>query len=73
MCNPPYGERIGEGKELRGLYGLLGEVFARCRGWTAYVFTGNPRLAAAIGLTPAGEVPLYNGKIPCRLLKFELR
>jgi len=71
LCNPPYGERLGEEKELRGLYRLLGEVFCRrCPGWTAYVFTGNPRLAAAIGLTPAAEVPLFNGKIPCQLLKF---
>jgi putative N6-adenine-specific DNA methylase len=74
LCNPPYGERIGEEKNLFGLYRLLGEVFVqRCPGWTAYVFTGNPRLAAAIGLTPAAEIPLYNGKIPCRLLKFEPR
>ncbi len=73
VCNPPYGERIGEEKNLFSLYRLLGEVFAqRCAGWTAYVFTGNPRLAAAIGLMPAAEIALYNGKIPCRLLKFEL-
>jgi putative N6-adenine-specific DNA methylase len=73
LCNPPYGERIGEEKDLRGLYRLLGEVFPqRCPGWTAYVFTGNPRLAAAIGLKPAEETPLFNGKIPCRLLKFEM-
>jgi putative N6-adenine-specific DNA methylase len=73
LCNPPYGERIGEEKNLYGLYRLLGEVFSqRCAGWTAYVFTGNPRLADAIGLTPVAEVPLFNGKIPCRLLKFEL-
>jgi putative N6-adenine-specific DNA methylase len=71
LCNPPYGERIGEEKNLFGLYRLLGEVFAqRCRGWRAYVFTGNPRLAAAIGLTPKSETPLYNGKIPCRLLQY---
>lgn len=73
LCNPPYGERIGEEKNLFSLYRLLGEVFVqRCRGWTAYVFTGNPRLAAAIGLTPVSETPLYNGKIPCRLLKYVL-
>jgi putative N6-adenine-specific DNA methylase len=73
LCNPPYGERIGEEKDLFGLYRLLGEVFAqRCPGWACYVFTGNPRLAGAIGLTPATEVPLYNGKIPCRLLEFDL-
>src|SRR5579875_2919176 len=35
LCNPPYGERIGEEKDLYGLYRLLGDVFARrCAGWT---------------------------------------
>ena len=28
LCNPPYGERIGEEKNLFRLYRLLGEVFA---------------------------------------------
>jgi putative N6-adenine-specific DNA methylase len=73
VCNPPYGERIGEERELRGLYRLLGDIFREhCSGWTAYVFTGNARLAAAIGLEPAEQTPLFNGKIPCRLLKFAL-
>src|SRR5207253_5932106 len=32
VCNPPYGERIGEERELMTLYRTLGEVFAqRCR------------------------------------------
>jgi putative N6-adenine-specific DNA methylase len=74
LCNPPYGERLGEEKSLLGLYRLLGEVFReRCAGWEVHVFTGNRRLAAAIGIEPAAEVPLYNGKIPCRLLRFTLR
>jgi putative N6-adenine-specific DNA methylase len=69
LCNPPYGERIGDERQLVGLYRALGEVFARCRGWACWVFTGNARLAKAIGLEPAEEVPLFNGKIPCRLLR----
>jgi putative N6-adenine-specific DNA methylase len=74
LCNPPYGERIGEEKELRSLYEALGRVFQQhCRGGTAYVFTGNASLAKEIGMTPAEQVPLFNGKIPCRLLKFDLR
>jgi putative N6-adenine-specific DNA methylase len=73
ICNPPYGERIGEEKELKGVYRDLGQVLReRCAGWTACVFTGNPRLAAAIDLEPAEQVPLFNGKIPCRLLKYNL-
>jgi putative N6-adenine-specific DNA methylase len=72
LCNPPYGERIGEEKELRGLYETLGDVFReRCAGWRCFVFTGNPRLARCIGTKPAEEWALWNGKIPCRLLRFE--
>ena len=73
MCNPPYGERIGEERQLRFLYRALGELFRqRLAGWSCFVFTGNPRLAQEIGLDPASETPLYNGKIPCRLLRFQM-
>src|SRR5207245_10833999 len=73
LCNPPYGERIGEEKELRVLYQTLGEVFrTRCSGWTAFVFTGNASLARHINLDPTAKIPLFNGKIPCRLMKFTL-
>jgi putative N6-adenine-specific DNA methylase len=73
VCNPPYGERIGEEKELRGLYRSLGEVFRHCCvGWKAFVFTGNAGLARQIGLEPSQRIPLYNGKIPCQLLRFDL-
>jgi putative N6-adenine-specific DNA methylase len=74
LCNPPYGERIGEERELRPLYRSLGQVFAeRCAGWTAFVFAGNPMLADAVGLRPSAQIPLFNGKIACRLLRFEPR
>ncbi len=74
LCNPPYGERLGEEREHRDLYAQLGSVFAeRCRGWTACVFTSSPMLAEAIGLKPDEQVPLFNGKIPCRLLRFEMK
>jgi putative N6-adenine-specific DNA methylase len=73
LCNPPYGERIGEEAELQGLYRSLGEVFrTRCAGWRVFVFTGNARLARQIGLPVAEQVPLFNGKIPCRLLRYEV-
>jgi putative N6-adenine-specific DNA methylase len=71
LCNPPYGERIGEEAELKDLYRTLGEVCGRLpSGWRMCIFTGNARLAGQIGIKPAKEVPLMNGKIPCRLLFF---
>jgi putative N6-adenine-specific DNA methylase len=71
LCNPPYGERIGEERELGGLYQTLGQVLReRCGGWSAWVFTGNRSLAQEIGMEPARQVELFNGKIPCRLLQY---
>jgi putative N6-adenine-specific DNA methylase len=53
------------------VYELLDEVFRqRCAGWRCWVFTGNPRLAQRIGLDVLDEIPLYNGRIPCRFLQF---
>ncbi len=74
VCNPPYGERIGEEKELKSLYQALGEVlYQRCPGWRAFVFTGNARLARELGMRAVRAVPLMNGKLACQLLEFDLR
>ncbi len=68
LCNPPYGERIGEEAELRPLYEAIGRVFEeRCRGWNCAVFTGNDRLARLIRIPVREAVSFWNGKIPCRL------
>jgi putative N6-adenine-specific DNA methylase len=78
VCNPPYGERLGTEAELKGLYSTLGEVLhERCRGWQAFVFTGNLSLAAHLvpphaGRAPVERRPLFNGRIPCQLLHFDL-
>jgi len=71
LCNPPYGERIGEEQELVGLYRKLGEVIRdRFAEWSVWVFTGNARLANEIGLPRMEDVALFNGKIPCWLIRF---
>lgn len=73
VCNPPYGERIGEEAELEGLYETMGKVFReRCSGWNVCVFTSNPHLARCLGMKPETETPLFNGRIPCRLLRFAI-
>ena len=73
ICNPPYGKRIGDVQELTALYKLLGDVFKqRFKGWTAYVLTGNKELAKKIGLRASRRIPIYNGSLPCTLLKYEM-
>ncbi|MCI0640437.1 MAG: THUMP domain-containing protein [Gemmataceae bacterium] len=72
ICNPPYGERLGETKDLYKLYQKLGEVFReRCAGWRLFVFTGNAALARRIGMKPKNRTQLFNGRIPCQFLEFE--
>lgn len=74
ICNPPYGERIGEEKEWFGLYAKLGEVIrTHWPGWRLLVFTSNDQLARRVGLPVRGRVPFFNGKLPCHLWEFESR
>jgi len=73
ICNPPYGERIGEEAKLEAFYGKIGDTLKQnWKGWTAWVFTGNLALAKRIGLKPSRRIVLFNGPIECRLLKYEL-
>jgi putative N6-adenine-specific DNA methylase len=73
ICNPPYGKRMGDEQELKSLYKALGDVFKqRFKGWTAYILTGNRELAKHVGLKASRRIPVYNGSLPCTLLKYEL-
>lgn len=73
ICNPPYGERLGNAQELGDFYKQLGDVFKqRFTGWTAFVLTGNKELAKRVGLKASRRIPVYNGSIPCTFLKYEL-
>ncbi|MBO3270998.1 THUMP domain-containing class I SAM-dependent RNA methyltransferase [Hymenobacter defluvii] len=73
IMNPPYGERIGQESEMEALYKTIGDTLkAGFQGYDAYIFTGNLEAAKRIGLKTSRRVPLYNGPIECRLLKYEL-
>jgi 23S rRNA (guanine2445-N2)-methyltransferase / 23S rRNA (guanine2069-N7)-methyltransferase len=73
VANPPYGERMGEERELKALYASLGEVIkTRFSGWKAAVFTGRPDLGRHLGLRAVLVNKFNNGPIECRLLRFEV-
>jgi putative N6-adenine-specific DNA methylase len=73
ICNPPYGERLGEVDELGAFYKLLGDILKqRFKGWTAFILTGNKELGKCIGLRAARRIPVNNGSIACTFLKYEL-
>ncbi len=73
VCNPPYGERMGEVESLKPFYRQLGDLFKqRCKGSTAWVFTGSQDLSKEVGLKATRRIPLWNGPLECRLLKYDL-
>ncbi|MBD2580519.1 THUMP domain-containing protein [Oscillatoria sp. FACHB-1406] len=73
ICNPPYGQRLGETQELVSFYRLLGDIFKqRFKGWKAYVLTGSKELSKQVGLKASSRLPVYNGAIACTLLEYEL-
>ena len=73
FCNPPYGQRLGDRDRLGDFYKLLGDVLKqRFKGWTAFVLSGNKKLAGSIGLKSSCRIAVYNGNIPCKLMKYEL-
>jgi putative N6-adenine-specific DNA methylase len=73
VANPPYGKRLGDVERLFGLYRRFGNSLKKqATGATAWILAGEPRLAKVIGLKPSRRIPLFNGPIECRLLKFEM-
>ncbi len=73
LCNPPYGERLGEETALRTVYRTLGQVAkAELPGWQLGVFTGNPQLGQELRLRPRHKYKFFNGTIPSELLLFDL-
>jgi len=72
--NPPYGLRLSDRHKLAEFYPLLGDALKRrFAGWTAYLFSGDMRLAKLLGLKVVKRTPLYNGALECRLFEVPIR
>ncbi|HSB32847.1 MAG TPA: class I SAM-dependent RNA methyltransferase [Nitrospirota bacterium] len=73
VMNPAYGERMGDIARLEVTYKRIGDFLKqKCKGYTGYVFTGNPGLAKKVSLKPKRSFPFFNSGIECRLLEYDL-
>jgi 23S rRNA (guanine2445-N2)-methyltransferase / 23S rRNA (guanine2069-N7)-methyltransferase len=69
ICNPPYGERLGDEASLLYLYQNLGERLRQaCLNWEAAIFTGAPDLGKRMGIRSHKQYAFWNGALPCKLL-----
>lgn len=72
ITNPPYGERL-KIEDNKTFYKKIGDTLKqKYAGYTAWVFTQNMETHKYMGLRPSRKITLYNGKIECKLLKYDL-
>lgn len=74
VFNPPYGKRLEERRgEMIDLYKGIGDALKQnFTGFEAWIITSNYDAAKFIGLRPSARIPLYNGPIETKFIKFEL-
>jgi 23S rRNA G2445 N2-methylase RlmL len=72
ICNPPYGERMGDEVEVENLMYEYGENLKKnFKGFRAYILTV-AQMRKQISLSSSQRIPLKNGNIECQLVKYDL-
>ncbi len=73
ICNPPYGERLGDETQVSELYKQFGEVLKqRFCGWQASMIISNAELGFRLGIRSQKPITLYNGALECKLLRMQI-
>lgn len=65
VCNPPYGERMGEIHEVEQLYKDMGKVFRNFDTWSKYILTAHENFQKHFGKSANKNRKLYNGMLKC--------
>jgi putative N6-adenine-specific DNA methylase len=73
VCNPPWGERLGEGDDLVASWRALGTFLRRCSGANAYILSGASELTRHLGLRSSQRWPVKVGPLDARWLHYEMR
>lgn len=65
ICNPPYGERMGEKHEVEQIYKQMGKAFKQFDTWSKYILTPYEDFQNHFGKIADKNRKLYNGMIKC--------
>ncbi len=63
ICNPPYGERLSEQKEVEKLYKQMSKVFKNLDTWSFYILTAHENFESIFGKKATKRRKLYHGNI----------
>ncbi|MCC5800452.1 THUMP domain-containing class I SAM-dependent RNA methyltransferase [Rossellomorea vietnamensis] len=61
--NPPYGERLGERKEVEKMYQEMGRAFEKLDTWSVYMLTSHENFEQCYGKQATKKRKLFNGFI----------
>ena len=70
ICNPPYGERLGDIQECEKLYSEIGKTFSRLPDWSYYIIASNEKFEDFFGRKADKRRKLYNGMIKCNIYQY---
>ena len=70
IVNPPYGERLGDFKEVEQLYRQLAETFNRLENWSLHMLTTHQFPERLIGRRWDKSRKLYSGRLECHYFQF---
>ena len=71
LTNPPYGVRVGDERDLRNLYAVLGTALHRRSDWRVGLLTTDQELAGQLRLDLRSRFDSRNGGIPVSFLASE--
>lgn len=70
VCNPPYGERLGDLKSAEALYRQMGQVFPKLRNWSYLILTPHEQFEKLFRARATRRRKLYNGAMRCWLYEY---
>lgn len=70
LCNPPYGQRIGDQSSVRSLAKDLAELQKRHPSWSLCAISSDPGFEKAYGRRADKTRRLYNGRLECQFFTF---
>ena len=73
VANPPYGKRLEQPGEAAAFERGLGEALKKhFAGWQAWILSDNLKLDSGMRLKASRRVPVFNGDIECRWMRFDM-
>ncbi|MBW7868001.1 MAG: hypothetical protein H3C31_06730 [Brumimicrobium sp.] len=71
ICNPPYGERIGE--DVSELYQGIGDHLKHAfSGYNCWLISSNEEALKNIGLKPSQKMKVFNGNLECSFRQYSM-